>query len=53
VRIALQSLADAYPNGPPLGLTFKQMVDEARGVCAEKGWAFPSNRTFQRAINGT
>jgi len=53
VRIALQSLVEAFPHGPPLGLTFKQMADEARGICFDRGWPRPSDRTYQRAINGT
>jgi hypothetical protein len=52
-RIARQSLVEAYPDGPPLGLTFQQMVDGARRLCRDKGWLQPSDRTYQRAINGT
>ncbi len=52
-RVAIQSLHLAYPDGPPVGLTFKQLADRARGVCAQKGWPPPSDRTYQRAINRT
>jgi hypothetical protein len=52
-RVARQSLVEAFPDGPPLGLTLPRMVERAHRVCDARGWPKPGERTYQRAINGT